>query len=148
MGRLEQPKVVALGYVLAPRKVTPTAPVQRLKSASILRRLQTPTALSISQENAGSALARNQEGHKDGIWKRYMQNLQDPQDLFSSWQVPQGRHVGWVSMRISTPNVSAVRSLGAKVPKVPPLTRPSGQLPRQPNPENQRPQVIRKGMPK
>ena len=44
MGRLEQPKVVALGYVQAPRKVTPTAPVQRLRSVSTLRRLQTPTA--------------------------------------------------------------------------------------------------------
>jgi hypothetical protein len=148
MGRLERPKVVALGSRQAPRKVTPTAPVQRLRSASILRRLQTPTALSISQENAGSALARNQEGRKDGIRKRYMQNLQDPQDLFSSWQVSEGGYVAWVSIRTSTPNVIAVRNPGPKVPKVHPLTRPSGQLPRQPNPETQRPHPRRKGMPR
>ena len=147
MGKLGQPKVAALGSRQAPRKVTPTAPVQRPRSASILRRLQTPTAHSISQENAGSALARNQEGHKDGIWKRYMQNLQDPQDLFSSWQMPQGRYVAWVSIRTSTTNVIAVRSLGPKVPKVPPLTRPSGQLPRQPS-QSPKQSPKRKGMPK
>ena len=65
MGRLDQPKVVVLGFVQAPIKVTPTAPVQRLRSASILRRLQTPTALSISQENAGSALAQNRDAARE-----------------------------------------------------------------------------------